>query len=866
MENVADMQIQKRLLNLTITDPKLFERVKRGNVDLFDGNKIYSEVYSAIKQFRKENKLEVPTKDTLDTIIQEKLDRKKTPEQERVPYSDALDEVYSVSAEDVNLNKPKILDYVKRQRMFKELTLVAANDLSPESLNKFDKAYEEIKIDTSTASTSDILDVFALENKDEVAKSIEDVTGNVISTGSDFFDKLTGGGLARGELGALAAPSGAGKATALTTRIPLPNGKYKLAGDVKLGDYLLSRTGKPTKVVGVYPQPKHMLYKVTTKDGREQILHPDHLMSVWTTGQQKEKRFNPDYLMTKPLSEVMKDYKELNARKTGYVHKYSIPLTSGVEYPEQTHVISPYALGVLIAEGSLKGQKTKSGGYSLTSFTISNDDEFVMNKFVDELGLQGLEPYHYKGNYNYTWFSRDDKRVKLVVDEIKRLGLQHGTFGKFIPNEYLIDSKENRMKLLQGLIDTDGTLKANKGRDNYSFSYSTSSEKLRDTFLTLLDGLGIGRSVSADSRLEKVNYNIGVFSPDKIWSNPKYDEKLVGRKYKSNKHLATGIVNIEEFKEVESVCFTVDNPEHLFLINDYIVTHNTMSMVSLATSYLMSGKDVMYIALEELTGRMVLRIAKSVLGAINAEDKSLISDELLSKLTFSDKIEETLQTGLYHKLVAKYEEHTGKKMGKFIFTRYSPHSISLEDLRQVVSDTIVTEGRNIDILMVDYPDLLNTPGSIDNEAIVGGRTYEGVRAIAQDFDVVGWVASQVNRSASQQDTIDRNSLEGSYRKINATEFFGFIQKSNVEFENNLIRIYTDKSRNGEAGSMAYGKIGRFTKFIELEDEDEQRLHESMLNGGKSEEPEYLGNLKQYAQENNSANGEFAMRVNKKMKG
>lgn len=503
MENVADMQIQKRLLNLTITDPKLFERVKRGNVDLFDGNKIYGEVYSAIKQFRKENKLEVPTKDTLDTIIQEKLDRKKTPEQERVPYSDALDEVYSVSAEDVNLNKPKILDYVKRQRMFKELTLVAANDLSPESLNKFDKAYEDIKIDTSTASTSDILDVFAIENKDEVAKSIEDVTTNVVSTGSEFFDKLTGGGLARGELGALAAPSGMGK---------------------------------------------------------------------------------------------------------------------------------------------------------------------------------------------------------------------------------------------------------------------------------------------------------------------------------------------------------------------------SMSMVSLATSYITTGKDVLYVALEELTGRMVLRVAKSVLGAINSTHKDIIPDDILSKLTFNDKIEETLSTGLYHKLVAKYEEATGIKMGRFIFTRYSPHTLSIDDLRQVVSDTIITEGHHVDVLMVDYPDLLKAQGVVDNEAIVGGHLYEGVRAITQDFDLVGWVVSQVNRGFSQQDIIDRGSLEGSYRKINATEMFAFIQKSNVEFENNLIRVYIDKSRNGVSGDMVYGKVGRFTKFIELEDENEQRLHESMLNGGKSEEPEYLGNLKQYAQENNSANGEFAMRVNKKMKG
>lgn len=498
MEKIAEKQLQKRVLSLMVTDPKFFNRVKDTKADLFAGDKVYNDLLSTVKEFRKKYPREVPTKDTLDTLVQEKLDRKRVEANERTPYAEAIEEVYQVSDKDIELTQTKVLDYLRKRMMYAELEKVAVNELSPQSLEVFDKAYEKIKQSTSSATQSTVIDVFDLENTEEIVQSIEDVTGNVMSTGSPFYDSLTGGGLARGELGALASPSGFGK---------------------------------------------------------------------------------------------------------------------------------------------------------------------------------------------------------------------------------------------------------------------------------------------------------------------------------------------------------------------------TQNMVSLSASYMFSGKDVMFIALEEKRGRMVLRIAKAVLGRINSERKDIIPDEQLDKLTFNDEIENLIKTGRYHKMIEVYEERTGNKVGKFIFSHYPPHTISIDDLYQIISDTTVTEGLNLDVLVVDYPDLIKAPNMVDNEAIVGGLIYEQIRALTQEFNVVGWVASQVNRGAANADTINRNSLEGSFRKINAVEFFGFVQKSSVEFENSLTRIYVDKSRNGQADRMVHGKVGKYSKYVELETPEEIERHEELLNGNKEGVPEYVKNLAENAGVVNPPT-DFSLRVNK----
>ena len=77
--------------------------------------------------------------------------------------------------------------------------------------------------------------------------------------------------------------TGEGKAIPLDTPMPTPDG-WKTAGDIKIGDVLFDRHGKPTKVTGVYPQGKKQIYEVHLSDGRVVETADEHLWSVYCGG------------------------------------------------------------------------------------------------------------------------------------------------------------------------------------------------------------------------------------------------------------------------------------------------------------------------------------------------------------------------------------------------------------------------------------------------------------------------------------------------------------------------------------------------------------------------------------------------------
>ena len=84
--------------------------------------------------------------------------------------------------------------------------------------------------------------------------------------------------LHQGRIGELR--TGEGKANPVDTPIPTPDG-WKTVGDIKVGDYLFDRYGKPTLVTGVYPQGTIDTYEITLKDGRKVKCAEDHLWAVY---------------------------------------------------------------------------------------------------------------------------------------------------------------------------------------------------------------------------------------------------------------------------------------------------------------------------------------------------------------------------------------------------------------------------------------------------------------------------------------------------------------------------------------------------------------------------------------------------------
>lgn len=428
------------------------------------------------------------------------------------------------------------------------------------------------------------------------------------------IDKTLGGGMYGGTLITIGARPGVGKAHPNYTKIPTPEG-YKEIGNLKVGDYVFDRYGKPTKVTGVYPRGKMETYKVTLNDGRSTFTAADHIWSYFSkSGSGKESLINKTTLEMYKAGTHLK--KKKSNGKFGHHAKYSIPTNGAVEFVKKEHVIDPYVIGALIGDGCLLER----------GLTISSDDLYVVEKVAD---LLNVIP-HKSSKNNFSW----DFKLKVAIKNKKRLQTKDvlsdfpelTTYShlKSIPEKYLFTDKANRMRMLNGLFDTDGH--ANRYKDKLDVGYTTTSKKLAEQIRWLLQSCGYLTSEVKDSRENRRDcYNIAVlgqaeqlkelFTLVRKRKNAEEYELLKRRKYDR-----IAIKSIEKTGLVEEVtCISVENEEQLYLCNDFIVTHNTAFGINLAIEAMIKQPNIHidFFTLEMSKKQMLNRFISRI-GEINS--------------------------------------------------------------------------------------------------------------------------------------------------------------------------------------------------------------------------------------------------------
>ena len=407
---------------------------------------------------------------------------------------------------------------------------------------------------------------------DEFIEDIEEGSANMLPWSNSYHLNSITQGIPKGEVTMFGGFGGSGKAIDSNGFVPTPDG-WKKARDIQLGDRLFDRKGNPTNVVGVFPQGELEAYEVTLEDGRSFIVNDEHIIPYITS---------KNNISNKTLGEMLEDYKYTYYRKdrnvTETYNKYRVPNSLAVEYGEQELAIHPYALGVLIGDGYLHG---KSGG-----IVISSDEKDIVEKFSRLMGLNMTNRSDYNYSWHFTQRDNSDGLVKEYLGEIDRLGLRVGSKEKFIPEQYLLGSKEQRLELLRGLMDTDGSVNVTPKGKVARMSFATSSEQLAKDVRQLAFSLGINNTLTIQDRGEKgIDYGVLLFTSQDIVTSEKHTSRLKDAKKYSKREKYSYIVNIEKVEPRDMVCFKVDNEEELFLMNDYIVTHNTSI---LADKYVMS--------------------------------------------------------------------------------------------------------------------------------------------------------------------------------------------------------------------------------------------------------------------------------------
>ena len=363
---------------------------------------------------------------------------------------------------------------------------------------------------------------------------------------------------------------GFGKCEPYSRKIPTPTTEgYTLMGDLQVGDYVFDRTGNPTKVLGIFEQGEQNIYQITFGDGRIAICTENHLWKV----------VNKDGVESVfELKDMLNNYKRLREResrtsnKEQYRYNFRIPQCQSVNYRSRYVPIDPWVLGCFIGNGCLRQR----------DLTISCGTDEIPKKIAEIYNIKYTKNSEH--NYSYT-FRHNDGRPILTSEFFKELPemISLYSYEKHIPKSYMINNTNIRLDILQGLMDTDGSISPNKGR--FQIMYSTASIELAKDIQFILYSLGFSTRIFIDSRDKYTKGSCYIlpfsvpnsFKPNLFRTERKHKIAMEAvKKQQQKRYEYLTIRDIQKLPYIEKCrCILVDNPEHLYLTEDFIVTHNT---------------------------------------------------------------------------------------------------------------------------------------------------------------------------------------------------------------------------------------------------------------------------------------------------
>lgn len=352
---------------------------------------------------------------------------------------------------------------------------------------------------------------------------------------------------------------GMGKAQPLDTPVLTETG-FRPMGSISVGDMVYGEDGQLHKVLGVYPQGIKEVYRVTFSDDVSTVCCADHL---WTYQHPQDKPKNK--WRTDSLREIMKHDLFKKTDQGDKTWQYFIPVTKPIEFSKRKLLINPHILGVMLGS---------DGADNLNSVVCMGARGGCSNNMLGYLR-------HYK-------LSGRNSR------------------SKFIPEDYLMSSVNDRIELLRGLISVGGCVPHAGAVELHS-----ASRALTEGVRWLVQSLGgtavyVNNHTLSSSEREgctSYNYYFRLYINLPIFNLPPTGVRCCDglEDASAPEGGRRSIRKIEKAGWTECQCILVDNPSHLYITNDFIVTHNTSASIDYMNTH--RGDKFIYITpyLDEAT-------------------------------------------------------------------------------------------------------------------------------------------------------------------------------------------------------------------------------------------------------------------------
>lgn len=329
--------------------------------------------------------------------------------------------------------------------------------------------------------------------------------------------------------------------------------------DMNIGSEVIGSDGKAHRVLAVYPQGTKEVYRVTFADGVSTECTLDHL---WQVSNAYDRKLATHRVMT--LGEIL----ESGISYPSGNPKWAVPFVEPVEF-ERNDVLTvdPYLLGLLLGDGSFR-----NGGITLATHANDTDEtiSLIENRLPEGVKIVRRDR---DGNWSELYFKGEGSpKPNQLTEFIRELGL-YGKLGKdkFIPEAYRYASISNRVALLQGLIDSDGSI------NGYQVRFSTTGETLAKQLVELV--LSLGGTASINSTKGGTQWRVNIsrlpegITPSRLAR--KADSYRTPKRVGRYRHI-TSVVYVGR---KETQCIRVDNSDSLYVTDGYILTHNTPNMV-----------------------------------------------------------------------------------------------------------------------------------------------------------------------------------------------------------------------------------------------------------------------------------------------